>query len=206
MSAVRIRPYTNADLDQLIAIQRACFPPPFPSELWWNADQIANHVRLFPTGALAAEVDGVLVGSATAHILRFDPTHPDHTWDEAADRGYLGNHDPAGDTLYGVDIAVHPEWRGRGVARALYQARYALVRELGLVRFLAGSRISGYHHHRDRLTPEAYVAEVIAGRLSDPVITPQLRAGLSPVHLVHGYLPDAEAADCALLMEWRPGA
>jgi len=169
---ITIRPYNLADFDALIALQRACFPPPFLSDLWWNAAQIANPVHGFPAGALCACVDGELIGSATAHILRFDPTHPDHTWDQAADRGYLGNHDPHGNTLYGVDIAVHPAWRGRGVARELYQARYAVVRAQGLIR--------------------------------DPVITPQLRAGLQPVHLVHGYLRDEEAADCALLMEWKP--
>lgn len=202
--ALRIRPYGPADLDQLIAIQRECFPPPFPSELWWSAEQIASHARLFPAGALCAEAeDGTLVGSATAHRLAWSPADPDHTWAEAADGGWLRNHDPAGDTLYGVDIAVRPAWRGRGVARRLYRARYDLVRRLGLRRFLAGSRISGYHGHRDRLTPEAYAAAVVAGELSDPVITPQLRAGLVPVRLVRGYLPDAEAADCALLMEWR---
>lgn len=203
MDAPRIRRYGPADLEQLIAIQRECFPPPFPPELWWSAAQIAAHAEVFPDGALAVEAaDGSLVASATAHVLRWSPDDPDHTWEEAADRGFLRNHDPAGDTLYGVDIAVRPAWRGRGVARRLYQARYDLVRRLGLRRFLAGSRLSGYHRHPG-LTPEAYAAEVIARRLVDPVVTPQLRAGLLPVRVVRGYLPDAEAADCALLVEWR---
>jgi GNAT superfamily N-acetyltransferase len=203
METLRIRSYAVADLDQLVAIQRECFPPPFPAELWWTAEQIRAHAAIFPDGALAVEDGaGTLVASATAHVLRWSPADPDHTWDEASDRGYLRNHDPAGDTLYGVDMAVRPAWRGRGVARRLYQARFDLVRRLRLRRFLAGSRLSGYHRHRG-LTPEAYADEVIAGRMSDPVITPQLRAGLAPVRVVRGYLPDAEAADCALLMEWR---
>ena len=186
MAQVRIRSYGAEDHEQLVAIQRACFPPPFPAELLWTAEQIACHARVFAAGALCAEVAGLLVGSATAHVLRWDPGHPD----------------PAGDTLYGVDIAVLPAWRGRGVARVLYQARYDLVRRLRLRRFLAGSRLAGYHHHQQWLSPEAYADAVVAGRLQDPVITPQLRAGLLPVRVVRGYLPDAEAADCALLMQY----
>jgi ribosomal protein S18 acetylase RimI-like enzyme len=201
---IAIRPYTLADLPQLIRIQQECFPPPFPSELWWRAEQIASQVERFSAGALCAVENDELVGSATCNRLRFDPAHPNHTWAEAADDGYLRNYDPQGDTLYGIDVAVRPAWRGRGVARALYQARFALVRALGLKRFLAGSRISGYHRHAATLSAAAYVAAVVAGRLEDPVITPQLRAGLRPVALVPGYLPDTEARDFALLMEWTP--
>lgn len=85
----------------------------------------------------------------------------------------------------------------------LYEARYALVRHLGLKRFLAGSRLSGYRAHADRLTPEQYADAVVRGDLNDPVITPQLRSGLRPVRVVRGYLPDEESCDNALLMEWR---
>lgn len=203
MSTPLIRSYRVTDLEALIQVQRECFPPPFPSELWWNAEQISEHCRRFPAGALCAEIDGQIVGSATAHCVHFDPQHPTHTWAEIADHGYLRNHSDQGNTLYGVDVAVRPAFRGQGVAKALYQARFALVRQLGLQRFLAGSRISGYHHHHATMTPEAYTAAVLAGTLIDPVITPQLRAGLQPVSLIHNYLDDREAANCALLMEWR---
>jgi GNAT superfamily N-acetyltransferase len=198
-----VRPYGVADTDALRAIQAACFPPPFPAEQWWSPEQIASHVRIFPAGALAAEIDGRLVGSATALTVGSAALAGAHTWAGICGDGWLTTHDPAGDTLYGVDIAVMPEARGRGVARALYRARFALVRALGLRRFLAASRISGYARHRE-MTPEAYAAEVVAGRLVDPVITPQVRAGLRPGALLHGYITDAESADCALLMEWRP--
>lgn len=201
---VVVRRYTGADFDQLLRIQIECFPPPFPQHLLWSRAQIDSHVRHFSAGALAAEVDGQLVGSATCTRIRWDPQHPRHTWAEIADDGWIRNCDPRGDALYGIDVAVRPAWRGRGVARALYQARYALVRELGLGRFLAGSRISGYHRHAGRMSAQAYADAVVAGALVDPVITPQLRAGLRPVCLLPGYLNDAEAHDHALLMEWTP--
>lgn len=200
---ITVRSYTLADFNDLVKIQSECFPPPFPPELWWNKEQVASHVALFPEGALCA-IDGqTIVGSATCNRIQFDPEHPGHTWAEAADNGYIRNYDPNGDTLYGIDIGVRPAWRGRGVARALYEARFDLVRNLGLKRFLAGSRISGYHKYSE-MTPEAYANEVVAGRINDPVITPQLKAGLKPLMVVHEYLPDEEARNCALLMEWKP--
>lgn len=204
LTQVRIRPYTPADTAVLRAIQAECFPPPFPSELWWTAAQIASHHARFPEGALLAEVDGQPVGSATSLRVHLDPAHLQHTWSAISADGMLTTHDPQGETLYGVDIAVRPAFRGRGVARALYQARFALVRCLGLARFAAGSRLAGYGAHT-HLTPEAYAAEVVAGRLIDPVITPQLRAGLRPWCVLHDYLPDHEARNCAVLMVWdRP--
>ncbi|GLB59484.1 hypothetical protein NCCP133_16170 [Cytobacillus sp. NCCP-133] len=70
---VTIRSYTKADFDDLIEIQSECFPPPFPSELWWNKEQLNNHTELFPEGALCIEVDGILAGSLTGLIVDFDP-------------------------------------------------------------------------------------------------------------------------------------
>lgn len=199
-----VRPYTLADWEALFRIQRECFPPPYPAEQLWSREQIESHIRLFPEGALCAEVDGEVVGSSTALIIQFDPEHPEHTWSEVTGDGYITPHNPAGDTLYGVDVAVRPDLRGKGVARAMYQARYDLVRRMGLTRFMAGGRMPGYHRFAAQLSPDQYAAEVVAGRILDPVITPQLKAGLRPVCVVHHYLPDEESGNNALLLEWRP--
>ncbi len=201
---IQVRSYSLADWDALYRIQRECFPPPFPEEQIWSREQIETHLRIFPEGALCAELNGEVVGSCTSLIIQFDPAHPDHSWAEVTDNGSITTHDPSGDTLYGVDISVRPDFRGKGVARALYQARFDLVRRLGLTRFMAGGRMPGYHKHAAQLTPEAYANEVIAGRIIDPVITPQLKAGLKPVEVVHNYLIDEESGNNALLLEWRP--
>lgn len=199
---VIIRPYTEHDIPALRAVQRACFPPPYPEEQLWTEEQLRSHIRIFPRGALCAQVGDRIVGSCTSLIIRFDPEHPDHTWDEVADGGFIRTHRPDGDTLYGIDMAVIPEFRGRGVARAMYQARFRLVRELRLKRFVAAGRMPGYAQAANRMTPETYAAKVAAGELTDPVLTPQLKAGLRPVKVIRGYITDAESLDCALLMEW----
>lgn len=201
---ITVRPYTLADWDALFRIQRECFPPPFPVDQIWSREQIETHLRLFPEGALCALVDGEVVGSCTCLIIQFDPHHPGHTWSAVTGDGWITPHNPEGDTLYGVDMGVRPDFRGKGVARAMYQARFDLVRRLGLTRFMAGGRMPGYQRYADRLSPEAYAAEVVAGRIVDPVITPQLKAGLKPVFVVHQYLTDEESGNNALLLEWRP--
>lgn len=60
-----VRNYTADDFDDLIRIQQISFPPPFPSELWWNKEQLASHVQHCPQGALCVELDGVVAGSIT---------------------------------------------------------------------------------------------------------------------------------------------
>jgi hypothetical protein len=88
VSAV-IRNYKEADFPGLIHIQQESFPPPFPSELWWNKEQLHNHVTLFPEGALCIEVNGEIAGSMTGLLVDFDPEHPEHTWEEITDNGYI---------------------------------------------------------------------------------------------------------------------
>lgn len=202
MDEVIVRPYTRADIPQLIDVQRECFPPPYPQDQLWSVAQLESHIAHFPEGALCAELNGLIVGSCTSLIIQFDPEHPHHTWAEVAADGYITTHNPEGDSLYGIDMAVRPAYRGKGIARRMYQARFDLVRRLGLKRFLAAGRMPGYGAHAARMSPEAYAQRVVSGELIDPVITPQLRAGLRPVTVIHGYIEDEASRNCALLLEW----
>jgi len=202
MNEIVVRPYTREDIPALIEVQRECFPPPYPEEQLWTPEQLESHIQHFPEGALCAEIAGVLAGSCTSLIIAFDPEHPHHTWAHVADDGYIRNHNSAGDSLYGIDMAVRPAFRGRGVAKKMYQARFDLVRRLGLKRFLAAGRMPGYGAYAASMSPEAYAKKVVAGELVDPVITPQLRAGLRPVTVIRDYIPDEESRNCALLLEW----
>ncbi len=198
-----IRNYEEKDIDALIRIQQESFPPPFPSELWWNKEQLMNHIALFPEGALCVEADGEVVGSMTGLIVNFHPSDADHTWEEITDNGYIRNHNQNGNTLYVVDIGVRPSYRKLGLGKWLMQSMYEVVVHQKLERLLGGSRMPGYHLYANEMTAEQYVDAVIKGKLKDPVITFLLRCGRTPVKVVANYLEDAQSCNYALLMEWR---
>jgi len=198
-----VRNYTREDFEQLISLQQECFPPPFPSELWWNEEQLTNHITLFQEGALCIEVEGSIRGSMTGLCVDFDPEHPNHSWEEITDNGYIRNHNNNGNTLYIVDICVSPKYRKFGLGKWLMQSMYEVVIHLNLARLLGGGRISGYHNYKHHLSPIEYVEKILKGELKDPVITFLLRCGRTPVHLVKDYLEDEESCNYGLLMEWK---
>src|SRR5207244_954016 len=104
--------------------------------------------------------------------------------------GWLTSHQPGGAWLYGADLGAHPDYRGRGLARALYAARQAVVRRLGLRGQLTVGMPSGYGAVKAAMSAEAYYAELVAGTRRDPTISAQLAIGFEPRGLIAGYLDD----------------
>ena len=200
---ITIRNYQKEDFDELINIQAECFPPPFPSELWWNKEQLTNHVTLFPEGALCVEVDGQMAGSLTGLRVDFNPNDRNHSWEEITDHGYIRSHLPNGNTLYIVDISVRPAYRKLGLGKLMMQAMYHVVIEQGCERLLGGGRMPGYYKVADQMTPETYLEAVMKGELKDPVITFLLRCGRVPLGIAKNYLDDEESLNHAVLMEWK---
>ncbi|MBM7659615.1 ribosomal protein S18 acetylase RimI-like enzyme [Bacillus mesophilus] len=198
-----IRNYKEKDFSDLIEIQKASFPPPFPSDLWWNKEQLTNHVELFPEGALCVEIDGELCGSMTGLLIDYHIGDPHKGWDEATSSGYIANHNPSGNSLYVVDICVRPEYRKYGLGKLLMQSMYETVVQLQLKRLLGGGRLPGYSRHAKEMTIDQYVSNVLTGRIHDPVITFLLKCGRTPLEVIPNYLEDEESLNYGLLMEWK---
>ncbi|PMC33809.1 GNAT family N-acetyltransferase [Bacillus sp. UMB0899] len=198
-----IRNYKKEDFNKLIQIQSESFPPPFPAELWWNEKQLENHVTLFPEGALCIEINGEMAGSMTGLIVDFNPEHPNHTWEEITDGGYIRHHDPNGNTLYVVDICVRPSFRKFGLGKWLMLSMYDVVIHLNIDRLLGGGRMPGYHKKADNMTAEQYVEAVVNGTVKDPVLTFLLRCSRTPIGIIPNYLEDEESCHFAALMEWK---
>ncbi len=126
-----------------------------------------------------------------------------HDWGSIADDGMISGHDPDGDTLYGIELQVHPEQRGMRLSRRLYDARKELCRRFGLARIVIGGRIPGYGQHRETMSPSDYVDAVRRKQVVDPVLTPQLSNGFALKGLIPGYLPsDLDSAGFATQLEW----
>ena len=198
-----IRNYEEKDFTDLICIQKESFPHPFPEELWWNTEQLKNHISLFPEGALSIEVDGKLAGSMTALLVDFDINEPNHTWEEITDSGYIKNHNQNGNTLYVVDICVSPGYRKLGLGKWLMLSMYDIVIKNNLERLLGGSRMPGYYRYENVMTPEQYIQSVVNGHINDSVISFLLRCGRIPIHVAPNYLQDEESCNYGVLMEWK---
>ncbi len=197
-----IRNYKREDFDGLIAVQASSFPPPFPSELWWNEAQLSEHVARFPEGALCVEIGGRIAGSMTGLRVTLKDEQ-NHDWASVTDNGYIRNHDPNGDTLYVVDICVDPAYRKFGLGKWLMFSMYETVVHLGCKRLLGGGRMPGYCHVADVISPEEYVDQVVSGARKDPVLTFLLKCGRLPIGVAANYLEDEESRGYAALMEWR---
>ncbi len=194
-----VRPLTEADYDDLVRLEKAGFPQMDP----WPRGDFARHLATFPEGQIGVEYDGRLVGSASSLIVDFDEYGDAHDWDEITANGTISNHDPEGDTLYGIEVVVDPEFRGLRIGRRLYEARQDLARELNLRRIIVGARLPGYAGHAAEMEVQDYVERVQRAELRDPVLTFQLANGFVVKRIVRDYLPDDDASHgYAVLMEW----
>lgn len=190
-------------MDELIELNKLCFPSMVEQNIVWNRGQLANHLRVFPEGQIVAELDGQLVGAVSTLMVDLGANpFRQHTYAGVTDGGYFHNHTPQGDSLYGADVYVHPEKRGLGIGHELYEERRDLARRLNVRRIVAGGRIHDYCEHASKMGPEAYVRAVEDGKLQDLVLSFQLREGFVVRGILRNYISDPRSKNCATFLEW----
>lgn len=188
------------DIEAVQVLHRKVYPTLAP----WSRKNLENHIRLFPEGQLAVELDGEVVATSSSFIVESAELGENHTFADVCRDGNLVAHDPEGDMLYGIDIAVAPAMRGNKLARRIYDARKEIVTRRNLRGMMFGGRMPRYHKHSEDMTAPEYVAAVLRKELRDPVITAQRANGFAVRALLSGYLPnDEESRGYAVLMEWQ---
>lgn len=194
-----IRPLRLDDFEAMVEMQKTCFPGMTP----WTREHIESQLRIFPEGQLGVEIDGQLAATSSSLILAYDPDMAWFDWTKVADNGYIRNHNPQGDTLYGIEIMVHPEFRGMKLSRRLYDARKELCRERNLARIIIGGRIPGYGKYAEQMSAREYVERVDERSLFDPVLTAQSANGFVLQGLIPNYFPtDNDSRGYATFLEW----
>lgn len=170
----------------------------------WGKKEFTSQLNKFPEGQFCIEDNGKLVAAVVSVIIDYNKFGDKHTYDQISSHGTLNTHDPNGDTLYGVDMFVHPDYQGLRLGRRLYDARKELCVNLNLRRIIVGGRIPGYKAHHDKMTPQKYVELVKAKEIYDPVLSFQLANDFHVIKLMTDYFPmDEESRTFATLLEWR---
>ncbi len=200
---IEIRVMTPDFAEQMGELQKIIFPTLTDDERF-SADNYRKHMDVFPDGqymAVLRHPDGdLVVGGCSAIRQDFDFGHIQHKFADLTDNGWLTTHDPHGDWLYGIDMCVHPAYRRRRIATRLYKVRVNVVTRLNLRGEIIGGMMPGYHRYRSKLSVEAYVDQVAAGKLTDPTLTPQLKQGFSVRGILYDHITDPRSDDCAALM------
>lgn len=196
-----LRNATLEDVDAILGLQARAYPTMTPDP----PSMIRGQISTFPEGQFIVEFDGEVVGWCASFVIDEAAAFAPHDWAGITGGGFAARHDPDGEWVYGMEVAVDPARRRLRIGERLYVARHALCEDWGLKGVVFGGRLSGYKRKR-RLydTPEAYLAAIEARELRDGVLNFQMRMGYEPAGVLHNYYPeDTDAGGHAALMVWR---
>ncbi|MBU1168813.1 MAG: bifunctional GNAT family N-acetyltransferase/carbon-nitrogen hydrolase family protein [Proteobacteria bacterium] len=174
-SKITTRRWRIEDIPGVIECSKAAYQD-YTDEYFLTQRQYEMQFKAFPDGQFVAVYQGKIIGYANAIIVNIE----DEFWysvDEITGAGTFSTHNPDGDTLYGADIAVHPDFRRRGVSGLLYKRRKALLTRHNLKRMIAYGRIPGYKEYAGKMSAEQYVKKVVNGELKDYALNSHLKAG-----------------------------
>jgi predicted amidohydrolase/ribosomal protein S18 acetylase RimI-like enzyme len=169
----------------------------------WLEQHIQDLLDVFPDGQLCVVYDGNVVGCALSLIIDYKKMGDNHTYAQITGNYTFSTHDPDGDILYGIDVFIHPDYRGLRLGRRLYDARKELCENLSLRAILFGGRIPNYSKYSDELKPKEYIQKVKQKEIHDPVLNFQLSNDFHVRKILTNYLKgDESSMEYATLMEW----
>jgi ribosomal protein S18 acetylase RimI-like enzyme len=142
-------------------------------ESYWREKSIDKLIEIFPEGQLCVEVNGKVVATALSIIVDYAKLGETHTYAQATGNYTFSTHNNDGDVLYGIEVFVHPDYRGLRLARRLYDARKLLCENLNLKSIVLGGRIPNFEKY-ENLTPREYIDKVKMKEIYDPTLSFQI--------------------------------
>ncbi|HMQ48800.1 MAG TPA: bifunctional GNAT family N-acetyltransferase/carbon-nitrogen hydrolase family protein [Saprospiraceae bacterium] len=171
---------------------------------YWEENQIKRLLDKFPEGQLCILFNGKVVGSALSLIVNYKKFGDSHTYNQITGNGTFDTHDPEGDVLYGIDVFIHPDYRGLRLGRRMYEARKELCENLNLKSIVFGGRIPNYKNYADKMKPRDYIRKVRQKEIHDPVLSFQLSNDFHVKRVLTNYLVgDSDSLEYAALLEWN---
>ncbi|MBP9151225.1 MAG: bifunctional GNAT family N-acetyltransferase/carbon-nitrogen hydrolase family protein [Flavobacteriales bacterium] len=169
----------------------------------WKEEHINSLIHKFPDGQVVIKVNGQLAGCALSIIVDYDSFDANHTYKDITGNYTFRTHTNKGDALYGIDVFIHPDYRGLRLGRRLYDYRKELCERLNLRGIAFGGRIPNYHKYAEQMSPKEYIEKVKRKEIHDPVLNFQMSNDFHPHKILKGYLEGDEASgEFAVLLEW----
>jgi len=171
---------------------------------YWKEHHIEKLLAIFPEGQLVVLVDDKVVGSALSLIIDYSKVIANHTYAQITGNYSFDTHNQLGEVLYGIDVFIHPKYRGLRLGRRLYDARKELCEQLNLKSIIFAGRIPNYIDYMDKLSPKDYIEKVKLKELYDPVLSFQISNDFHVKKIMKNYLVgDTSSNEYAVLMEWN---
>ena len=202
MENIEIGNLKYEDYRELLASMKAAYPR-WPGN-YWSPESILKLIEKFPEGQIVIKADQKVVGCTLSIIVDYSRFGDQHTYRQITGNYTFNTHDTQnGDVLYGIEIFIHPEYRGLRLGRRLYDARKALCEQMNLRAIVFGGRIPEYHKYADTITPKEYIEKVKQKEIYDPVLSFQLSNDFHVIKVLKNYLPeDEQSKEFATLLEW----
>lgn len=171
---------------------------------YWKEEQIEKLLKIFPEGQLVIVVDDKVVGSALSLIVHEKLVDKNSDYKTVTGNYTFSTHTKDGEILYGIDVFIHPNYRGLRLGRRLYDARKELCEQFNLKAIVFAGRIPNYAKHAEKLTPKEYIEKVNKKELHDPVLSFQLSNDFHVMRIMKNYLEgDKKSKEFAVLLEWN---
>ena len=78
----------------------------------WEYQPIKKLLMIFPEGQICIEDKGKVVAFVLSLIINYSKFGDEHTYHEITGNFNFHTHEPNGDVLYGIEVAVHPDYQG----------------------------------------------------------------------------------------------
>ncbi|KAF2507442.1 bifunctional GNAT family N-acetyltransferase/carbon-nitrogen hydrolase family protein [Flavobacterium foetidum] len=177
---------------------------PEMADSYWQSEDIERLLSIFPEGQLVILVDGKVVGSALSLIVDEKLVDKKHNYQQISGNYTFSTHNKNAEILYGIDVFIHPNYRGLRLGRRLYDARKELCERLNLKAIVFAGRIPSYRQYSSKMSPKAYIEKVKSKELYDPVLSFQLSNDFHVLKIMKNYLEgDEESKEFAVLLEWN---
>lgn len=186
--------YQACYYNDLKEIMQICFHD-IKGQNYSTFDEIELMSSLYPRGQIICTYNGKLIGANLSRIVPFDRYKENHTQFMCSDQNLFLEDAIYGDSVYGLDVFVHPDYRYLKVGKTIVEKFIQNVYEDNFKCMMGISRIPDYIKHKNELTCKEYVQKIQKGELVDKVLNFHLKCDAQIININPDFNPDDEASD-----------